>query len=318
LGRVLVVVLVSGLGATLSRAGLGAFAAGVVVLGLLVGPRLLWRRTRRSVVGTAICVLALVPGMPAGHPARPVVALMGLGVGLAIGAGPVGSGAARPRRAMPGLSPWRQRVFGWALAVALLLVAGAGAVGATHSRVWSGRVSASSTDRASLWSVAVKEWQAHPWTGVGPGRAVFVWTTADRGLLYDRYAHDEYLQTAVEEGALGLVGLAALAGAVAVTARRGWRESAYARADGDLDRDVDRDRDRDRDLDHLAALRAGAIAGLVCFALHSGFDFLWHVPVVPLVAAVAVGLAAPLPAAAQRRLHPAPPTTMTQEVPNAS
>ncbi len=85
-------------------------------------------------------------------------------------------------------------------------------------------------------------------------------------------------------------------------------------ANGDHDHDLD----HDHRLDRLAALRAGAIAGLVCFALHSGFDFLWHVPVVPLVAAVAVGLAAPLPAAAQRRLHPVPPTTMTQEVPNAS
>jgi len=37
-------------------------------------------------------------------------------------------------------------------------------------------------------------------------------------------------------------------------------------------------------------LRAGAIAGLVCLALHSGFDFLWHVPAVPMLAAVAIGL----------------------------
>jgi hypothetical protein len=32
---------------------------------------------------------------------------------------------------------------------------------------------------------------------------------------------------------------------------------------------------------------------LVAIAGHSAFDFLWHVPAVPMIAAIAVGLAAP-------------------------
>jgi hypothetical protein len=272
LARVRTVVLVAGLGATLSRAGLGAFAAGVIVLGLLIGTRRMWRSIRRPLAGAAICVAALVPGMPARHAAQPLIAVVGLALGLAIGAAPAVAVSGRVRRA-----------FGAALLLALV----AAAVGAAHSHSWSGRVSASSPDRTSLRSVAFKEWKAHVWTGVGPGRAAFIWSTPDRGLLYDRYAHDEYLQTAVEEGVLGLLALAGLTAGVAVTARRGWLEGRSG-PDG--------------------ALRAGAIAGLVCFALHSGFDFLWHVPAVPLIAAVGVGLVAPF--------HISTPTT--KEVRRAS
>jgi hypothetical protein len=39
---------------------------------------------------------------------------------------------------------------------------------------------------------------------------------------------------------------------------------------------------------------AGAAAGVVCIALHSGFDFLWHIPAVLIVAALLVGLAGPV------------------------
>jgi O-antigen ligase len=117
-------------------------------------------------------------------------------------------------------------------------------------------------------------------SGVGPGRAIFIWTAADHQVVYDRYAHDEYLQIAAEDGVVGLVGLALLGAGVAVTARRGWRSSSRPLAGVEPDAD-------------LKALRAGVMAGLVCFALHSGFDFLWHLPVLPMIAAVAVGLVAP-------------------------
>jgi O-antigen ligase len=103
--------------------------------------------------------------------------------------------------------------------------------------------------------------------------------------LFDRYAHDEYLQLAAEEGALGLLGLGALATGVVITARRGWRSEARRHPE-------------------WMALRAGAIAGLACFALQSGFDFLWHVPVVPMIAALGVGFAALIP----------PPDEMSQPI----
>jgi hypothetical protein len=113
---------------------------------------------------------------------------------------------------------------------------------------------------------------------VGPDRDVFVWMTPAHKELFDRYAHDEYLQLAAEEGAVGVAGLAALAAGVVVTARRGWHSGVRRQTE-------------------LTALRAASIAGLVSFALQSGFDFLWHVPVVPMIAATAVGFAAVLPPA---------------------
>jgi O-antigen ligase len=109
--------------------------------------------------------------------------------------------------------------------------------------------------------------------------------------VFDRFAHDEYLQLAAEEGSVGLLGLGALGAGVAATARRGWRSRAVQGTD-------------------LGALQAGAIAGLACFALQSGFDFLWHVPVVPMLAAAAVGLAA-VPPSGDEVSQP----TQQQEVP---
>jgi len=39
-------------------------------------------------------------------------------------------------------------------------------------------------------------------------------------------------------------------------------------------------------------LAAGAVAGLVALAVHSGFDFLWHIPVLPLLGGLLIGLTA--------------------------
>jgi hypothetical protein len=34
-------------------------------------------------------------------------------------------------------------------------------------------------------------------------------------------------------------------------------------------------------------------AGLVALAVHSGLDFLWHVPAIPLLSALLIGLTTP-------------------------
>lgn len=39
--------------------------------------------------------------------------------------------------------------------------------------------------------------------------------------------------------------------------------------------------------------RAAAAAGLAAVALHSGMDFLWHIPAIPLVCAALVAVACP-------------------------
>jgi len=276
-GRLALVMLVTGLGATLSRAGLGSFAVGVVVLVVLLGFRAAWRGGGPALLGGLIATGGLIPGMPASGPTRPAWAVLGLAAGLALGAArwprsldP--SGVPRPRR--------RRRIRFAAIGVLALASFGLALGLASHSRLWSGRLSLSSPDRASAASAALHLWRTHLVSGVGPGRAIFIWTAADHQVVYDRYAHDEYLQIAAEDGVVGLVGLALLGAGVAVTARRGWRSSSRPLAGVEPDAD-------------LKALRAGVMAGLVCFALHSGFDFLWHLPVLPMIAAVAVGLVAP-------------------------
>ncbi len=271
--RAISVLVATGLIATLSRAGLASFAVGLVVLVLLLGFGPVWRVAAPTWLGASIAAAGLVPGIDASSSPKPLWAGLGLIAGLLVG-------SANPRRlfVQRGSSgDRRQRLrLGFLGFVAAGAVAGAGLLLAGHSGPWSNRLSLASPDRGSLASVALHAWRTHFLAGVGPDREAFIWTTPAHREVFDRYAHDEYLQLAVEEGAVGLLGLGALATAVAATARRGWHSGAP--------RDTE-----------VTALRAGAIAGLACFALQSGFDFLWHVPVVPMMAAVAVGLAAPPP-----------------------
>jgi len=101
------------------------------------------------------------------------------------------------------------------------------------------------------------------------GLARFAWPTPAGNMSIALYVHNEYAQLLVDLGAIGLALLAALLGAVVLVIRDGRR---YPSRTG---------------------LRAGAIGGLLAFAAHSGFDFLWHIPVLPLVAALLVGLVGP-------------------------
>jgi O-antigen ligase len=86
-----------------------------------------------------------------------------------------------------------------------------------------------------------------------------------------RYVHNEYLQVAVQ---LGMVGAALLLGLLVAV---GW---LLLRATGPAGR-------RSPD----AGLRAGVLAALAAFAVHSALDFTWHLPAIPLLIAALVGLA---------------------------
>jgi hypothetical protein len=50
---------------------------------------------------------------------------------------------------------------------------------------------------------------------------------------------------------------------------------------------------RGRGLTGIPATWAGVAAGLSALAVHSGLDFLWHLPAIPLTGAVLIGLTAP-------------------------
>lgn len=106
--------------------------------------------------------------------------------------------------------------------------------------------------------------------GAGPGRARFFWVDASGHGYVARYAHNEYLQLLVELGVIGLAILMTLLTALIVTIGRG-RAGMHT----------------------MAALWAGAAAAFAVLVVHSAFDFLWQLPILPLTGALLVGLSSP-------------------------
>jgi hypothetical protein len=107
--------LLVGLGATLSRAGIIALLAGLAVLAAMAGIVATVARVVPLALGSLIALAALAPSFPAADPPRPMVALLGLATGApspsacprcaAGGSGPSwswpSSAPARPWRARP-------------------------------------------------------------------------------------------------------------------------------------------------------------------------------------------------------------------------
>jgi hypothetical protein len=251
--------LLAGAGATLSRAGAAAFIAGFLVLCGLQGTRVVVRAAAGPTAGAGLTLLGLVPSMSAAGPARPLVAAIALAAGLVL---------AVAMQRIPG------RVLGLAaagaaLAVGLIVIYQAPGVRSAMRALAGARFNLASPDRTGETGAALRLIGQHPLAGVGPGRATLRWIGPGGGLRVDRYVHDEYLQVLTD---LGVVGAALLAIFMAAVGRLLWRARV--------------------DLPH-PALWAGAVAGVTAFAVHSGFDFLWSVPAIPLTVAVFVGLAAP-------------------------
>ena len=145
----------------------------------------------------------------------------------------------------------------------LALLATASAVSTTVVRL---RVGAGSADRVDAHRAALRLVAEHPVAGVGPGQGPLDLAPVGRPMTLIRFVHDEYVQVLLDLGALGLLLLlllvALLVGAAAV-----------------------RSRVETRDL-----FPAGVLAALVAAAVHGGLDFVWHVPVVPLVAVTLVAV----------------------------
>jgi O-antigen ligase len=108
-------------------------------------------------------------------------------------------------------------------------------------------------------------------TGTGPGQADLRWKGHDHGSQLYAYVHNEYLQVATELGLVGLVLLVVLL--VAIT-RTLWRARPTGQA---------------------SATWAGVVAAAAAFGVHSGFDFVWHLPAIVLTVALLVGLVLPAP-----------------------
>jgi hypothetical protein len=242
---------------TLSRAGAAALVLGLLVLCWLLGVRRVVRAVAAPAAGACVALVGLAPSLRAGVPARPIYAAVAVAAGA-------------------GLVILAQRSAGWkfvlpaagaALAAAVLLIVLVPQVHATVRRLTHARLTLSSPARSGEAGAAMRIIAAHPLTGVGPGHAILRWTSASGTANVDQYVHDEYLQVLTDLGAVG----AALAAVLLVAAGRLlWRARATS---------------PDR------ALWAGAVAAAIAFVLHSGVDFIWQVPVVPLTVAAIVGLA---------------------------
>lgn len=201
-GRVLDVcgsLCVVGAVATLSRAGLVALAVAAVVILTLKG--LSWLAVAMpSLLGGGVASAALLPGLATDGSAQPVVAVVGLLIGLAVAAY-----AGRVTR--PAVLAVGTLGVGVGVAVGLLSLG---------SNV-EGRFSPMSTDRADAWQAAWDEFVADPIFGRGPGELDLVWVRED-GPWSIAFVHNEYLEILAETG---LVGLALMLAGLAVLVVRG-------------------------------------------------------------------------------------------------
>jgi len=147
--------------------------------------------------------------------------------------------------------------------------------------VAAARLTITSTHRADATRAALAEVRDHLVAGVGPGDSSVTWRRADGAALTERYVHDEYLQVLLEYGAVGAgLLLVVLGSAVVAVARVGWRSDVTA---------------------------AAGAAAITAFVVHSALDFLWHLPIMPLLAAtvLAVTLLPAMPPGATRTPFPA-------------
>jgi hypothetical protein len=264
--------LLTGLAATLSRAGLVALVAGLLVLAALEGPGRVLRVAAGPCTGAVTALAGLVPSMLAAGQPRPLLAGAGLAAGLALAVAVAVAGAGTRR--------WLALLAGIALLGGLGAVAVQGGGSEAYRAVVGARANLASPERAEAVAAATRVVADHPLGGAGPGHTQLRWEGPDGGARYFSYVHNEYLQVAAD---LGLVGLALLAVLLVALARLLWRARATA-----------------------AGPWAGVVAAACAFAVHSGFDFVWHLPAVVLTAALLVGVVLPPPPAGPANPPPIP------------
>jgi hypothetical protein len=246
-------VLVLGLVATMSRAGLLALLVACGVHLAVTRDALLLRRLAAVLPAVAPAIAGLLPSLPEAAPPHPVAAFAGAAAGLLVLV------LSRRRAALRLVTAGV--LTGGIVAVTLLA---APAVVDAGRAVGANRLSASSAERADLARVTAEQFATAPLTGVGPGQLDLHYVDHTGVPVHARFTHDELLQTAAETGVIGLAAVLAAVLALGLAALRG----------------------RTRDGAAAAALLAG-------FVVHSAFDFLWHVPVLPLLVVLIVAVLTP-------------------------
>jgi len=243
-------VLLVGIGASLSRGGVLGLVFGIVVLAALRGPRRL-ARTGPPVVGAAVALAGLAPSVPVDTTTHVALAVAGL---------VLGAGAAAWRRGSSVLVAGAVVVGVGVLGVVIAVVS----TGHVASEIADARLSAASSDRAHEWTAALDVARHHLLLGTGAARVPLVWEVG--GKIYTAtFAHNEFLQLLAQDGVVGL-GLL-LVGLVAVFVSL-WRRRG---GDGAWSADC-------------------AVACLVALLVQSCLDFLWHIPVIPVLMAVVLAL----------------------------
>lgn len=235
-----------GIGTTMSRAGVIALLAGLVVLCAFRGVKETLTAALPPLLGAGAAVGALLPSMRVADEPRPVLAVAGLIAGALVTLG------------LP-------RLGRFVVPIAVLSLAGAAVAGYGLADGLATRFSFSSPDRAGATGAALDLVARTPLLGAGPGNGSFFFDRGNEGSRVMRYVHNEYLQVLVELGAVGLV---LALGVVAATLSVLWRGRG-------------------------TPLWAGAMAAVVVVLVHSGFDFLWHLPAVLIVAGLCAGLGFP-------------------------
>jgi O-antigen ligase len=257
----------------LALVGLGQLAAGrnasrsVLLMLLLLGAAATFSRggalafgpTRILAVlvapaaGATVAFTGLLPALPQSAPPRPLLAVGALAAGMLV---TVGLG----RRGMP------VRVVGALLGcvVLVLVVLSFADPGGRLSE----RFSPFSSERLSRNAAALELFADQPLIGTGPGPLWLTWEEPDGRMAGAWFVHNEYLQVLVQLGVIGALLVAAMLVVAARTVAQG------------------------RSTSQDALLWAGISAALIALLVQSAFDFLWHVPLIPMLAAVLVGGAA--------------------------
>jgi hypothetical protein len=262
-----------GLYLTFSRGALFACAAGLVTLVVAAPVRAQLRALARSIGAGLLAVLVAAPlsgvtslaGAQATRERQGAIALVALVV-IMVGAGfaqwrlqlrePAGELRLAPRAGVIALVVI---CAGFALAV----VAGAKEGSSQPLAPGATRYVSLESNRYAYWRVALRAFGDEPLRGVGAGGWAVYWLRLRPFNAGAQDAHSLPLQTAAEQGLVGLALLAAFLAGVGLAARAAHRFSP--------------------------ALAAGPIAGFVVWVAHSPLDWDWEMPAVTLIALVLAG-----------------------------
>ena len=250
--RLAAFVLLLGLLATASRGGLLGLAVAATLLLVIGDRRAIIRQNWTVVLGVGIAAAGMLPSLPFHAQPLPLLAAAGILAGGAVA-------LITSRRAT--LLTTAVIAAGGLAALVVLAVRFPDQLARFMGLRFN--MEASVNDRKLMWDASVRLFLEHPVFGIGPGHFLLR-LDAPGPPSYAYFSHNEYLQMLAEQGALGLGILVAGVGAAVLAGLRSSRRGGW--------------------------LWTGLLAGLAGLAVHSGFDFLWHVTLIPLVAVVGLAI----------------------------